>query len=52
MVTVDQFLQFVDPFLPRFWSCLGSQGRIFCEVGKAKKSSAGCLDGWAWNEIK
>ena len=55
VVTVEQFLQFVDPFLPQepvldmpritYWA--GS-----FSVGKAKKSTAGGLDGWAWNEIK
>ena len=37
VVTTDQFLDFVGHLLPR--------------EPKAKKSSAGGLDGWAWNEI-
>ena len=55
VVTLLQFLQFVDPVLPHepvldlrrstYWA--GS-----FRVGKAKKSTADGLAGWAWNEIK
>ena len=38
VVTIDQFLDFVDPFLP--------QERDLLEVARAKKSTAGGLDGW------
>ena len=43
------------------WSSLASRtlsefpkitGRYLQEVARAKKSAAGGLDGWAWNEIK
>ena len=30
----------------------GITGRDLQEVARAKKSTAGGLDGWAWNEIK
>ena len=54
VVTPDQFLDFVghvllqEPYLdlPRI------TGRDLQEVSRAKKSTAGGLDGWAWNEIK
>ena len=53
VVTSEQFLDFVDPYLaqepvldlPRI------TGQDLQEVARAKKSTAGCLDGWAWNEI-
>ena len=32
--------------------CLGLLGRDLQEVARGKKSTAGGLDGWAWNEIK
>ena len=54
VVIVDQFLSFVDPFLhqeaeldlPRI------TGQDLLAIARAKKSTAGWLDGWAWNEIK
>ena len=54
VVTVDQFLAFVDPFftqetvidLPR------TTGQDLLDVAGAKRSTAGGLDGWAWNEVK
>ena len=54
VVTPDQFLDFVghllrqEPYLelPRI------TGRDLQEVARAEKSTAGRLDGWAWNEIK
>ena len=51
VVSPDQFLDFVghllpqEPYLPRI------TGRDLQEVARAK-STAGGLDGWAWNEIK
>ena len=47
VVTVDQFINFVDPS-----SLPAISGQDLLEVAKAKKSTAGGLDGWAWNEIK
>ena len=55
VVTVEQFLQFVDPFLPQEPVLDLPRISYFAgsfRVGKAKKSTAGGLDGWAWNEIK
>ena len=54
VVTVDQFLAFVDPFLhqeavidlPRI------TGQDLLELARAHRSTAGGLDGWAWNEVK
>ena len=54
VVTPDRFLDFVghlllqEPYLelPRI------TGRELQEVARAKKSTAGGLDVWAWNEIK
>ena len=54
VVTVDQFLDFVGHLLPQEPQ-LGLPritGRDLQEIAKAKKSTAGGLDGWAWNEIK
>ena len=54
VVTPDQFLDFVghlfpqEPDLDLPWIT----GRDLQEVVRAKKSTAGGLDGWAWNEIK
>ena len=41
-------------FLPQETSLdlLRITGRDLQEVARAKKATAGCLDGWAWNEIK
>ena len=53
-VSVDQFLGFIGHFLPQ-QGCLvlpRITGRDLQEVAHAKKSTAGGLDGWAWNEIK
>ena len=54
VVTVDQFLSFVPPVLPQEaeLDLPLISGRELLEVAKAKKSTAGGLDGWAWNEIK
>ena len=54
VVTVDQFLSFVHPFLPQEaeLDLPPISGRELQEVAWAKKSTAGGLDGWAWNEIK
>ena len=54
VVTVDQFLSFVGPYLsqeaelhlPPF------SGGDLQEVARAKKSTAGGLNGWAWTEVK
>ena len=54
VVTVDQVLSFVHPFLPQEaeLDLPPISGRELQEVARAKKSAAGGLDGWAWNEIK
>ena len=55
VVTVDQFLDFVGHLLPQEpqFDLLRITGRDdLQEVARAKKSTAGGLDGWAWNEIK
>ena len=54
MVTVDQFLDFVGHLLPRkrVSGLPRITGRDLQEVAKAKMSTAGGLDGWAWNEVK
>ena len=52
--TVDQFLTFVDSFLhqeaeldlPRI------TGQELLDAARAKKSTAGGLDVWVWNEVK
>ena len=53
VVTVEQFLEFVDPFLPRdpILHLSRIPGQDLFEVAEAKKSTAGVLDGWAWNEV-
>ena len=53
VVTPDQFLDFVGHLLPH-GALSGSSWnyRDLQEVARAKKSTAGWLDGWAWNEIK
>ena len=54
VVTPDQFLNFVghllpqEPYLDHPWNT----GRDLQVVARAKKSTAGGLDGWVWNEIK
>ena len=54
VVTVDQFLDFVGHLLPQEhqFDLPRITGRDLQEVARAKKSTAGGLDGWAWNEIK
>ena len=51
VVTVDQFLDFVDSFLPQE-PALDLPGQDLSEMAKAKKTTAGGLDGGAWNEVK
>ena len=52
VVTADQFLDFVGHLLPQepFLDLPRITGRDLQEVARAKKSTAGGLDGWAWNE--
>ena len=54
VVTSDQFLEFVGHLLPQepHLDLPRITGRDLQEVARAKKSTAGGLDGWAWNEIK
>ena len=54
VVTSDQFLEFVGHLLPQepYLDLPGITGRDLQEVARARKSTAGGLDGWAWNEIK
>ena len=54
VVTADQFLEFVGHLLPQepHLDLPRITGRDLQEVGRAKKSTAGGLDWWAWNEIK
>ena len=54
VVTEDQFLSFVGPFLPQedVLEIPRITGQDPVEVARAKRSSAGGLDGWAWNEIQ
>ena len=54
VVTTDQFLAFVGHLLPQepLPDLPRVTGRDLQEVARAKKSTAGGLDGWAWNEIK
>ena len=54
VVTPGQFVDFVGHLLPQE-PCLDLPritGRDLQEVARARKSTAGGLDGWAWNEIK
>ena len=53
VVTVEQFLQFEDPFLPQepVLDLPRITGQDLMEVARAKKSTAGGLDGWASKEI-
>ena len=53
-VSVDQFLGFIGHFLPQddFLDLPRITGRDLQEVARAKKATAGSLDGWAWNEVK
>ena len=54
VVTPHQFLDFVGHLLPQepYLDLPRITGRDLQEVARAKKSTAGWLDGWAWNEIK
>ena len=54
VVTPDQFLDFVGNLLPQetYLDLPRITGRDLQEVARAKKSTAGGLDGWAWNQIK
>ena len=54
VVTPDQFLDFVGHFLPQepYLDLPRITGRDLQEVARDKKSTAGGLDGWAWNEMK
>ena len=53
VVTPDQFLGFIGHLLPQepYLDLPRITGRDLQEVVRAKKSTAGGLDGWAWNEI-
>ena len=53
-VSAEQFLGFIGHFSPQenFLNLPRITGRDLQEVGRAKKATAGGLDGWAWNEIK
>ena len=54
VVIGDQFLDFVGHLLPQepYLYLPRITGRDSQEVARAKKSTAGGLDGWAWNELK
>ena len=54
VVSTDQFLAFVGHLLPQepLLHLPRITGRDLQEVARAKKSTAGGLDGWAWNEIE
>ena len=54
VVTPEQFLGFIGHLLPQenYLDLPRITGRDLQEVARAKKSTAGGLDGWAWNEIK
>ena len=54
MVTTEHFLSFVGHLLPQEpqLDLPRITGRDLQEVARAKKSIAGGLAGWAWNEIK
>ena len=54
VVTTGQFLAFVGHLLPQepFFHLPRITGRDLQEIPRTKKSTAGRLDGWAWNEIK
>ena len=53
-VSPEQFLGFVGHFLPQenFLDLPRFTGRDLQEAVRAKKATAGGLDGWVWNEIK
>ena len=54
LVTPDQFLDFVGHLLPQepYLDLPRITGRDLQEVARAKNSTAGGLDGWAWNELE
>ena len=54
VVTVDQFLDFVGPLFPQeaLLDLSRVTGRDLQEVAWAKKSTAGRLDRWPWNEMR
>ena len=54
VVTPEQFLGFIGHLLPQepYLDLPKIIGRDLQEAARAKKSTAGGLDGWAWNEIK
>ena len=54
VVTVSQFLDFVDPFLPQepVIDLPRITGQDLFDVAKATKSTAGGLDGWAWSRSR
>ena len=53
-VSAEQFHDFIGHFLPQenYLDLPRITGRDLQEVARAKKATAGGLDGWAWNEIK
>ena len=53
VVTVELFLDCVDSLLPQepVLDLPRISGQDCLEVARAKKSTAGGLNGWAWNEI-
>ena len=53
-VSPDQLLGFIGHCLPQetYLDLPRITGRDLQEVDRAKKATAGGLDGWAWNEIK
>ena len=53
-VSVEQFLDYIGHFLPQqnFLDLPRITRRDLQEVARARKSTAGGLDGWAWNEVK
>ena len=53
-VSAEQVLDFIGHFLPQenVLDLPRITGRDLQEVARAKKATAGGLDGWAWNEVK
>ena len=53
-VTSDQFLAFLGLLLPQepLLHLPRITGRDLQDIARAERSTAGGLDGWAWNEIK
>ena len=54
VVTPGQLPGFIGHLLPQepYLDLPGITGRDLQEVARAKRSTAGGLDGWVWNEIK